>query len=286
LLPHLRPEERQALFAPLLALAAVGHADISLVRQAILTLPRDWLLAGIEAAVEPLLDAEPDEAYRRFLELYWLLDADLTRRLAQRAAAHPNLEAQEAGRDFLARLARPNPSAPTPAAAAEPGLAARILVGGGRQPEQLILAVGRDGFVVWSADSLSGGPPYQAGWRPPDAVAAAVAGAQRLAGDTPRAHHYGPDARWTGMEVYQDGRLVVDWRSWHELFEARADLVATAGGVEPLAGRARADVLAAQPADYRDFRHRWEQLKGQLLALIPAAGEAYEPGASRPLPGL
>jgi hypothetical protein len=49
----------------------------------------------------------------------------------------------------------------------------------------------------------------------------AVVGAQRLAGDTPRVYHYGPDVRWIGMEVYQDGQLVVDWRSWHELFEAR-----------------------------------------------------------------
>jgi hypothetical protein len=49
-------------------------------------------------------------------------------------------------------------------------------------------------------------------------------------------YHYGPDVRWIGMEVHQGGRLVADWRSWHELFEARADLVTTAGGVEPRPG--------------------------------------------------
>jgi hypothetical protein len=50
-------------------------------------LPRDWVLARIEAAAEPRLEYEQWDTYRRWLELYEHLDSALMLRLARRAAA-------------------------------------------------------------------------------------------------------------------------------------------------------------------------------------------------------
>lgn len=107
-------DARQQLFADLLALVSFGHGRIGVVREIILSLPRDWLLAHIEEYAEPLLAYEDYEEYRRLLELYSLIDRDLTLRLAHRAAAHGDADIREAGEDFLAN---PNPFAAKPAAA-------------------------------------------------------------------------------------------------------------------------------------------------------------------------
>lgn len=99
--------ERQKLFADLVELASVGHSYIALCREAILSLPRAWVVANIEEHAEPLFHGErPDEyeEYRRLLELYSDLDADLTRRLARRAAQSADEDIREAGTDFLAWL--------------------------------------------------------------------------------------------------------------------------------------------------------------------------------------
>ena len=96
--------ERQDLFDELVRLASVGHADVALSREAILALPRDWVLANLDAHAEPVLRVGTYEEYRRLLELYVRLDPDLTRRLATRAAAHHDDDIREAGEDFLERL--------------------------------------------------------------------------------------------------------------------------------------------------------------------------------------
>ncbi len=110
LLPSLSVAERQALFGELVRLASVGHADIELVRQAILSLPRDWVVANVEARAEPLLRGGTDEEYRRLLELYVQLDRDLARRLATRAAGHDDADIREAGEDFLEHLQARRPA--------------------------------------------------------------------------------------------------------------------------------------------------------------------------------
>jgi hypothetical protein len=80
-----------------------------MVRSAIKALPRDWVLARIEAAAEPLLIASTEqfqyEEFRRLLELYEQLgNEELLARLAQRALEHDDEDVREAGQDFLARL--------------------------------------------------------------------------------------------------------------------------------------------------------------------------------------
>jgi len=66
--------QKQQLFGDLLALASFGHGSVRKVRDLI-------------------------------LELYRLIDRDLTLRLAGRAAAHGDEDIREAGEDFLVALA-------------------------------------------------------------------------------------------------------------------------------------------------------------------------------------
>jgi len=97
--------QKQQLFGDLLALASFGHGLVHTVRDIILSLPHDWLVANIEQHAEPLLAYDEHEEYRRLLELYRLIDRDLTLRLARRAAAHGDEDIREAGEDVLAALA-------------------------------------------------------------------------------------------------------------------------------------------------------------------------------------
>jgi hypothetical protein len=108
LLECLSIEERQRLFDDLLDLASVSHSDIELCRQAILSFPKNWLLANIEASAEPLLQNGTYEEYRRLLELYIQIDETLTKRLANRAIQHEYLDISEAGEDFQKYLKNQN----------------------------------------------------------------------------------------------------------------------------------------------------------------------------------
>ncbi len=101
--PYLPLPERQQLFPDLVFLATVGHGSIQAVRDLILSLPRDWVIERIEREAEPLLQKGDYEEHRRFLELYELLDADMTQRLARRAAANPDPDIREAGEDHLSK---------------------------------------------------------------------------------------------------------------------------------------------------------------------------------------
>ncbi len=94
--------KKQELFGDLLALASFAHGRIGVARDIILSLPHDWLLENIERYAEPLLAYDDYEEYRRLLELYSLIDHDLTLKLARRAAAHSDADIKGAGEDFLA----------------------------------------------------------------------------------------------------------------------------------------------------------------------------------------
>ena len=100
LIEYLKLEERQSLFDDLLDLASVSQSDIELCRKAILSLPKNWLLANIEKSAELLLQNGTDEEYRRLLELYLDIDRELVKRLAQRAVEHDDPDIREVGEDF------------------------------------------------------------------------------------------------------------------------------------------------------------------------------------------
>lgn len=104
LFPFLKAEERLQLFDELLYLASVGHADISLVRETILTLDRNYVINNIELFAKNILENGGHEEYRRLLELYILLDPNITYRLATIASRSTDEDIREAGMDFLDNL--------------------------------------------------------------------------------------------------------------------------------------------------------------------------------------
>lgn len=97
---YLSLPERQSLLDELVELASVGHSDLELCREAILSLPKAWLLEHIEGSVEGLLAEGTDEEYRRLLEFYVKIDDSLTQRLVKRALQHEDADVREAGEDF------------------------------------------------------------------------------------------------------------------------------------------------------------------------------------------
>lgn len=101
MLRSLNQSDLQGLFEDLVFHASYAHGALMAVRDSILALPRDWVLARIEAVAESLLANGTYDEYRRLLELYALLDPMLTQRLAERAIQHLDLDVQEAGHDFL-----------------------------------------------------------------------------------------------------------------------------------------------------------------------------------------
>lgn len=102
-------EQRRELLADLLALAVYVHGLTREARKIILSLPREWLRANIEAYAEPILAHEDYEEYRGLLELYSHIGSSLTLRLAQRAAEHQDPDIREAGEDYIANPAPHRP---------------------------------------------------------------------------------------------------------------------------------------------------------------------------------
>ena len=105
LLLYLDTFERLPFFDDLVNLASTAHSDIQTVREVLLSLPKEFLLANIEKSAEPILNnADPNyqhEEYRRLLELYREIDPDLTQRLATRALKSDIEDIREAGEDFF-----------------------------------------------------------------------------------------------------------------------------------------------------------------------------------------
>lgn len=104
MLQYLRPSELQSLFDDLVFFSSFAHGCVQTVREVIVSLPREWVLANIEKVAEPLLREGTYDEYRRLLELYVKLDHNLALKLAQRAAAQADEDIKEAGEDFLEKL--------------------------------------------------------------------------------------------------------------------------------------------------------------------------------------
>ena len=109
LLEYLPLDERQELFPELVRLASETVSDLDVVREAIFALPRDWVLAHIEAATEAMLAGGGNEQYHAYLELYCDLDRELARRLAERASRHADPTVRETAARYLSMLAAAGP---------------------------------------------------------------------------------------------------------------------------------------------------------------------------------
>ena len=96
--------QKRELFPELVRLASVGHSDIQLCRDAILSLPREWVCSRIDGEVSPLLASASEEEYRRIAELYLELDGTLLERHLDRALQHSDFEVREVAADFRPKL--------------------------------------------------------------------------------------------------------------------------------------------------------------------------------------
>jgi len=136
---------------------------------------------------------------------------------------------------------------------------------------QLIFAAWADGRVIWSENPVKGGAPYRGGKIAPERITAAL---ERVKQDglfdnaRLTRPHLGPDANFTTL-IVASGKQRLKMQSWHERFEANANLVATAHGIVPLEGRRRYDVLAAEPAEYLHYRLVWDEVRVACQRLIP-----------------
>ena len=108
LLRQVTIDEQEQAFPELIQAARYANGPIGYVRDLILALPRTtWVLAHIDALVEPILAGEEYDDYWVFLELYEQLDPERAMKLARRAIAHADPEIREVGELAMERLTSP-----------------------------------------------------------------------------------------------------------------------------------------------------------------------------------
>lgn len=104
LIEYLNTEDHKALLYDLVEEASAGHPDIQLVRDTILSLPKEWLIENIEAPIQKVLSNEGDEEYKRLIELCISIDNSLVERLCKQALAHSNNSYEDWLIDYLSKL--------------------------------------------------------------------------------------------------------------------------------------------------------------------------------------
>lgn len=83
-----------------LACKAQNMRNITLGREGIWSLPKNWISDRIERIANDSLDLEDEWEYRRLLEVFKELDIDLLNRLIERGLKSDNAEVVEAAEDF------------------------------------------------------------------------------------------------------------------------------------------------------------------------------------------
>lgn len=139
---------------------------------------------------------------------------------------------------------------------------------------KVIASVWGDGSMVWSKDSLNGGPPYFTAKLKPDDVAAvfkSIDNAGAFEFPKEQRSHFGPDSQFTTILVRRGGKEL-KLASWHELYEANGKLIAAAHGLTGLDDRKLIPALAKEPAEYLHFRMTWLELRLAVANLIPKSG--------------
>ena len=103
-IPSLSTGEKVELFPEWIDLARSAHSPFQAAWSVIESLPRAWILENIEKEVDPILRNDDETDYWMFLQLYALLDNDLMRKLAHRAAGHADAGIKELGQECLAKV--------------------------------------------------------------------------------------------------------------------------------------------------------------------------------------
>lgn len=142
---------------------------------------------------------------------------------------------------------------------------------------RLVAALWGDGKIIWSDQRIAGGPPYFHGRFDAKKLEALLGSLQSQSALTNAAFPrlwFGPDSSTMRIAV-NDGQYHLALESWHESFEQSSNLVATAQSVRSLEGRSRDEVLREQPADYRQFRSAWREIRDKVAEMTPAQGEPF-----------
>ncbi len=156
---------------------------------------------------------------------------------------------------------------------------------GARDPgPKLIAALWPEGRVMWSA--TNSGAPYRQANIATEKLQALIGTLDRMGVFTNKTltrPYFGPDSSFTTIAIEDGGRRLV-MASWHELYEENTNLVATAAGIERLEGRNREQVLQSQPAEYRNYRRVWSEIRQAISAVVPETGEPYDGELHIPTP--
>ena len=104
LLLELDESVRREVVPTLVDVASVGHQDIQLVRDIILSLNRDWLLEHLPNEVQRILEQAIEyEEYRRLAELLETVRSPYLVELVQKAAQSSDIDILEVAQDFADR---------------------------------------------------------------------------------------------------------------------------------------------------------------------------------------
>jgi len=141
-----------------------------------------------------------------------------------------------------------------------------------RRTHGVIVALWRDGRVIWSQDDVCGGPPYFEGNVPEKGVEAFVSKVARLQvvfkGPEFAYFHAQYEPPWTIMSI-NSGRHSFQVISAHEHIENGKDRICTMRGIRYLKkGETRESVMAEQPFGYRRCRSAWETIRSSARALV------------------
>ncbi|MFB3894692.1 MAG: hypothetical protein ACE14V_00155 [bacterium] len=139
----------------------------------------------------------------------------------------------------------------------------------------LITAIWQDGKIIWSKDSIQGGPPYYQGQIDTKVLDKALRDLEpNKTFNAPyiRKNNFGPDSFYTGMYLSYRTHTFLS-RSWHELAEQNPNLVAASYGLTALHGKTREDFLKADTKDYMQYRALWQRIRKQIASLVPKQEE-------------
>jgi hypothetical protein len=140
---------------------------------------------------------------------------------------------------------------------------------------QVIVAIWRDGRVVWSLAPIKGGRPYRTGRITPGKLRELLAELEKkgtFKDPNRRASYLGPDSEFITIAI-ADGMKRLNISSWHEVYEVNPGTLAIAQALISLNGRSREEVLAGEPESYRRFRALWGELRQRLRDMLPRRGE-------------
>ena len=100
----IKVEAQEELFDELLSLASdLDVGSVNRAEQIILSFPRDWLVPKLMRASKQYLE-DPDRISPEVLSLYFQVDHELTRNLAEAAATSGNKDRRDLGEFFLQKL--------------------------------------------------------------------------------------------------------------------------------------------------------------------------------------